>query len=95
MFGYSTFGVWLKAHRRLLGLTQDEFGKLVFCAAITLRKIESDQLRPSRELALSIVDKIGVAPEERELIVRWARNQHEPIFVEVMGNMTRVFATQD
>jgi DNA-binding XRE family transcriptional regulator len=75
MFGYSSFGLWLKAQRRMLGLTQEEFGKVVFCAAITLRKIESNQLRPSRELALSIIEKVGVAPDEQELLVRWARTQ--------------------
>ena len=63
----------LKQARKALGLTQEEFARMVYCASITLRKIESNQLRPSRELAYSIVDKVGVAPEERDLLVGWAR----------------------
>lgn len=73
MFGYSSFGGWLRAERRNGGLTQDQFGKIVFCAAITLRKIENDQLRPSRELADSIAASLGVPNSEREAVVDWAR----------------------
>lgn len=70
-----TFGEWVKAQRRALGLTQREFAALVYCASVTLRKIEADQLRPSRELAESIVSRAGVETHECEGLVNWAREQ--------------------
>lgn len=92
MNDWESFGRWVKINRKQLGLTQDEFAKMVFCAAITLRKIEGDRLRPSRELAYSIVEKAGVPLEEREAFVRWARARREPLFAQVMGNFAGMFA---
>ena len=89
MNGLDSFGTWVKMNRRALGLTQEEFARMVFCASITLRKIESNQLRPSRDLAYSIVDKVGAPLEERDLLVRWARERQESIFVQVMGHLSR------
>lgn len=86
MNGLESFGSWVKVNRRALGLTQDEFARMVYCASITLRKIEANRLRPSRELAYSIVDGIGAAPEERDLLVRWARERGTTGGVPVMGH---------
>lgn len=46
-----SYGARLKMRRRECDLTQAELATLVYCAVITIRKIEADQLRPSRELA--------------------------------------------
>ena len=46
-----TFGQVVKAHRNEMGLTQDELARRVRCATVTLRKIESDDLRPSVQIA--------------------------------------------
>ncbi len=87
-----SFGGWVKTNRKQLGLTQNEFAKMVFCAPITVRKIEANRLRPSRELAFSIVEKVGVPLEEREQLVRLARMRREPLFAQVMGRVTELFA---
>lgn len=93
MFASDSFGRWLKGQRKSLGLTQEEFAKLVYCAPITLRKIEHDQLRPSRELATSITDTVGVPPEERERMVHLARLRREPLFAQVIGHAKGLFAS--
>ena len=93
MLHLESFGTWVKQNRKALGLTQDEFAKLVYCAPITLRKIEHDQLRPSRELALSIMEKVGALPEEQELLMRLARTRREHLLAQVMGHAAGVFAT--
>ncbi|MCB0036806.1 MAG: protein kinase, partial [Anaerolineales bacterium] len=71
----ATFGQIVRDHRDVLGLTQAELARRAGCAPITIRKIESDDLRPSVQLAelLALVLKI---PEDEQLaFVRLARQQ--------------------
>ena len=46
-----TFGQSVKERQELLGLTQAELGRRVGCAAIIIRRIEADNLRPSVQIA--------------------------------------------
>lgn len=71
----TSFGNWLKTRRRALGLTQDELAHQVYCAEITIRKIESDQLRPSKELAALLVNALEVQAEEHLALVKLARQR--------------------
>lgn len=68
-----TFGKWLRQQRRTLDLTQETFASQVGCARITLRRIESGELKPSRELALIILAKAGVPTHEREAWLPFTR----------------------
>ena len=58
--GRVSFGKWLRQKRRALDLTQEAFADQVGCARITLRRIESDALKPSKELALLLLEKAGI-----------------------------------
>jgi transcriptional regulator with XRE-family HTH domain len=69
----TSFGTWLKLRRRACDLTQAQLAALVYCAEITIRKIEADQLRPSRELAALILNALEVAPTEQSGVVHLAR----------------------
>ena len=69
----SSFGKWLRQKRRALDLTQEAFADQVGCARITLRRIESDALKPSKELALLLLEKVGIAQNEREAWLPFAR----------------------
>jgi predicted ATPase/DNA-binding XRE family transcriptional regulator len=69
------FGMWLRQRRRELDLTQQAFADQVGCARITLSRIEADTLKPSRELALLLLEKVGIPESERESWVRFARGQ--------------------
>ena len=60
----STFGKWLRQQRRTLDLTQQDLADQVGCARITLRRIESDALKPSKELALILLEKVGIPKSE-------------------------------
>ena len=55
-----TFGQAVKERRELLGLTQGELGRRVGCAAITIRRIEADNLRPSVQVAEHLAVALGV-----------------------------------
>jgi non-specific serine/threonine protein kinase len=70
-----TFGTWLRQKRRMLDLTQEALAAQAGCARITLRRIENGALRPSQELALSLLENVGVPREERPQWVAFARGK--------------------
>ncbi len=47
----SSFGRWLSSRRHLLDLTQEELAQQVGCSVVTIRKLEADERRPSKEIA--------------------------------------------
>src|SRR6266545_3487087 len=59
-----SFGVWLRKQRRALDLTRQAFADQVGCAEVTLRRIEAGTLKPSKELASILLEKLGV-PETK------------------------------
>ncbi len=73
--GTVDFGKWLRQERRVLDLTQETFADQVGIARITLRKIENGELKPSHELALLLVEKIGIPEAERPAWLAFARGQ--------------------
>src|SRR5689334_22777455 len=68
-----TFGKWLRHRRRGLDLTQEELARRVGCAPITIRKLEGDEMRPSKQLAEALSGPLGIASNQREEFVRFAR----------------------
>ena len=68
-----SFGSWLRQRRRMLDLTQQACANLVGCARSTLRRIEAGDLKPSKELALILLEKLGIPESERPEWVRFAR----------------------
>src|SRR5262245_18127757 len=47
----TSFGYWLRRRRKALDLTQDELARQVGCAVGTIKKLEGDERRPSKQLA--------------------------------------------
>ena len=70
-----TFGQWLRRRRRGLDWTQQELGRRVGYSADTVRKIEADKLRPSREMAERLAETLDVPAAERATFVRFARDR--------------------
>jgi predicted ATPase/DNA-binding XRE family transcriptional regulator/Tfp pilus assembly protein PilF len=73
MDGPQSFGQWLRHRRRELDLTQDALARQVGCARVTIRKLEADEIRPSRQLAELLAEQLGIPPQEREKFVRFGR----------------------
>ena len=73
-----TFGEWLRHRRREMDLTQSELGGKVGCAQVTIKKIEANTLRPSRQLAQLLIEKLDVPPEKEELFIHFARGGKYP-----------------
>lgn len=51
-----SFGMWVRQRRKALDLTQAALARLVACAEVSIRKIEADAFRPSREIAESLAN---------------------------------------
>jgi transcriptional regulator with XRE-family HTH domain len=68
-----SFGRWLQRRRKALDITQAELGKRVGYASVTIHKIETDQLRPSREMASRLADELAIPSGERSRFLAFAR----------------------
>jgi predicted ATPase/class 3 adenylate cyclase/Tfp pilus assembly protein PilF len=73
MAAEASFGHWLQRRRKALDLTQEALAQRVGCAAETLRKIEADARRPSRQVAERLADALELPPDERLAFTRAAR----------------------
>ena len=73
-----TFGRLMRNRRRALDLTQKELAKQVGYSIVTIRKIEADERRPSRQLAERLAYCLELTPEERRTFVTLARTGGGP-----------------
>jgi predicted ATPase/DNA-binding XRE family transcriptional regulator len=70
----TSFGGWLKQQRRSLDLTQKDLARQVGCSEITIRKIEADEYRPSKQLASLLAEHLHIPSEEQGAFVEFARS---------------------
>src|SRR5262245_5499477 len=68
-----SFGAWLKRRRKALDLTQEALARLVGCSVVSIRKIEADEQRPSRQIAERLAQHLQIAPHEQATFVQFAR----------------------
>ncbi|MBV7335944.1 helix-turn-helix domain-containing protein [Chloroflexi bacterium TSY] len=68
-----TLGVWLKRRRRMLDLTQKELAQQVSCSVVTVRKLEANDLRPSKDLAQRLAKCLEIEPDKISAFVTFAR----------------------
>ena len=68
-----SFGEWVRRRRKALDLTQVALAERVVCAQSTIRKIEADERRPSREMAERLADLLGVPASDRADFLKAAR----------------------
>ncbi|MCC6189095.1 MAG: tetratricopeptide repeat protein [Anaerolineales bacterium] len=75
----ASFGYWVRRRRKALDLTQEALARLANCAAVTVKKIETDERRPSRQVAERLADVLRIPPGERVLFLECARGQRSPL----------------
>jgi predicted ATPase/class 3 adenylate cyclase len=68
-----SFGRWVQRRRKALDLTQEQLAQRVGCAAETLRKIEADARRPSRQIAERLAEALELPEAERVAFIEAAR----------------------
>src|SRR5439155_23294380 len=69
----NSFGENVRRLRKRLDLTQDELAKRVGCARVTIRKVEADEMRPSKQLAELLAQTLDIPVAERGAFVQFAR----------------------
>ncbi|RIK32237.1 MAG: hypothetical protein DCC56_00065 [Anaerolineae bacterium] len=67
------FGLWIKKRRKALDLTQSALAKRVGCSLATIEKIESEERRPSTQIAELLSDALEIPTAERETFLKVAR----------------------
>src|SRR5215207_9362904 len=70
-----SFGPWLRSRRSTLDLTQRALADRAGCSAETIRKLEADRLRPSRQLAERLALALGVPEAARGVFLDVARGR--------------------
>ena len=75
-----SFGEWLRERRSALDLTQWELAERVGCSRETIQKIELGTRRPSKQVAELLAACLGIASEDHDALVNWARlgSRHAP-----------------
>jgi class 3 adenylate cyclase len=68
-----SFGYWVRRRRKALDLTQAELAQHVGCAEVTVRRIEVDERRPSRQIAERLADCLAIPDLERAAFLKAAR----------------------
>ena len=68
-----SFGGWLKTRRKTLDLTQEELAGRAGCSVFALRKIESGERRPSKQLAGLLAAALEIPDEDKSTFIRVAR----------------------
>ena len=68
-----SFGDWLKKRRKALDLTREELAQRVGYSTSALRKIESDERRPSKQLIELLANILEIPTEEYETFLQIAR----------------------
>jgi class 3 adenylate cyclase len=68
-----SFGDWIRRRRRALDLTREALAQQVSCAVVTIRKIETDERRPSQEMAERLANCLRMPADQRDLFMRAAR----------------------
>jgi predicted ATPase/DNA-binding XRE family transcriptional regulator len=73
-----SFGDWLKTRRKALDLTQEELAKRAGCSIFALRKIESGERRPSKQLAQLLAAALEIPEKDQQTFIRAARGELSP-----------------
>jgi predicted ATPase/DNA-binding XRE family transcriptional regulator len=68
-----SFGEWLRRQRMGKGMTREQLANQIGCATITLRKIESEERRPSGQIVERIAEIFKIPTNERKKFLSFSR----------------------
>lgn len=68
-----SFGQWLRAQRQVHDLTREALARQVGCAVVTIKKIETNERRPSRQIAERLLAVLNVPTQDQPAIMHLAR----------------------
>lgn len=70
-----SFGDWVRRRRKALDLTQQELANRVGCSVSLIFKIESDERRPSRQIAELLAEHLEISSDQQPLFLKIARQE--------------------
>ncbi|MEZ4615885.1 MAG: AAA family ATPase [Caldilineaceae bacterium] len=70
-----SFGEWVQQRRLALDLTRPALARQVSCSPITIKKIERDERRPSRQIAMLLADHLLIPDHDRDKFMAMARGE--------------------
>src|SRR5262245_32734605 len=70
-----SFGYWLRLRRKALDLTQDALADRVGCSVGMIRKIESEERRPSAQIVERLAEIFSIPQGEQTAFLRFARGE--------------------
>ena len=68
-----SFGEWLKRQRMGRGWTREQLANQIGCAVVTLRKIESEERRPSAQMVARLAEIFEIPKDEQTHFLKYAR----------------------
>jgi predicted ATPase/DNA-binding XRE family transcriptional regulator len=71
----TSFGLWIRQRRKALDLTQEALAQCAGCSVSTIRKIETDERRPSREVAELLAGCLEIPVKQRQIFLKVARTE--------------------
>lgn len=71
-----SFGQWVQDKRNELDLTRNGLASLVGCSPVTIKKVERDERKPSRQIAELLAIHLEIEPELVDTFVRKARGTY-------------------
>lgn len=86
----TSFGIWIRRRRKALDMTQEELGQRVGCSTSAIFKIESDERRPSRQLAELLAVCLEIPIDQRALFLKVARQEKSPSNLAVVPPLADV-----
>jgi predicted ATPase/DNA-binding XRE family transcriptional regulator len=88
-----SFGYWLRRKRKTLDLTQEVLADRVGCSVALIRKMESEERRPSAQIAERLAEILNIPPGEYKDFLRFARGDLKTAPVETDDDLRwRAFA---
>jgi predicted ATPase/DNA-binding XRE family transcriptional regulator len=71
----TSFGDWLRRRRKTLDLTREDLANLASCSVSALRKLETGERRPSKQLAALLAASLQIPPDEHKNFIHMARGE--------------------
>ncbi len=71
----NSFGTWIKRRRKALDLTQQELALRMGCSVSAIFKIESDERRPSRQIAELLIKYLEIPAGQQTSFLKVARKE--------------------
>jgi predicted ATPase/transcriptional regulator with XRE-family HTH domain len=79
------FADWVRQRRKILDLTQAALAERVGCAVVTIKKIEQEVRRPSRQVAELLAEHLSIPAAERDAFLRLARGEYVEALVSAVN----------